>query len=217
LINELKSCNAVTVGHKSSDTLKECSDGVVTRTIDRKKIWQVQTPQAFAKEVIVNAYKLAKKQNILATDDSSLAEKAGYQVKIINDSSMDMKIIISWVSLFAEGANFQETNLTVPDDLKHLIEESKYLADTFYHVDIDENICYLVYDWLQHKDIKRILAFIQLSDLGMFVKVILRTSSFIEETMKILLGLEIFEIYNNLENYQELLFSDIVSNSSIYV
>ena len=137
--------------------------------------------------------------------------------KIINDSSMDMKIIISWVSLFAEGANFQETNLTVPDDLKHLIEESKYLADTFYHVDIDENICYLVYDWLQHKDIKRILAFIQLSDLGMFVKVILRTSSFIEETMKILLGLEIFEIYNNLKNYQELLFSDIVSNSSIYV
>ena len=137
--------------------------------------------------------------------------------KIMDDSSMDIKILVSWLSLFAEGANFQETNLNIPIDLKHLIDESIYLTDTYYHVDLNKNVCFLVYDWLQHKDIKRILASIPLSELGMFVKVILRTASFIEETMKILLGLEIFEIYNNLENYQELLFSDIISNSSIYV
>lgn len=137
--------------------------------------------------------------------------------KIINDSSMDINIILSWLSLFAEGANFQETNLNIPIDLKHLIDESIYLADTYYHVDLNKNVCFLVYDWLIYKDLRRILAFIPLSELGMFVKVILRTASFIEETMKIILGLEIFEIYNNLENYQELLFSDIVSNSSIYV
>ena len=133
--------------------------------------------------------------------------------KIMDDSF----ILVSWLSLFAEGAHFQETNLNIPIDLKHLIDESIDLTDTYYHVDLNKNVCYLVYDWLQHKDIKRILAFIPLSELGMFVKVILRTASFIEETMKILLGIEMFEIYNNLENYQELLFSDIVSNSSIYV
>ena len=103
LIDALKTCDAVTVGHKSTDTLKEFSDGVVSRTIDRKKIWQVQTPQAFAKEVIVNAYKLAKKQNILATDDSSLAEKAGYQVKIINDSSINFKITTQEDWIMAEA------------------------------------------------------------------------------------------------------------------
>lgn len=137
--------------------------------------------------------------------------------KIMDDSSMDINVILSWLSFFAEGVNFKETNLNVPADLKHLIDESIHLADTYYHVDLNKNVCYLVYDWLIYKDLRRILAFIRLSDLGMFVKVILRTASFIEETMKILLGLEIFQIYNNFENYQELLFSGLVSNSSIYV
>ena len=99
----MKSCKAVTVGHKSTDTLKEYSDGVVTRTLDRKKIWQVQTPQAFTKEVIMNAYELAEKQNILATDDSSLVEEAGYQVNIINDSSINFKITTKEDWIMAEA------------------------------------------------------------------------------------------------------------------
>ena len=103
LINALKTCDAVTVGRESTDTLKECNDGIVSRTIDRKKIWQVQTPQAFTKEVIMNAYELAEKQNILATDDSSLVEEAGYQVNIINDSSINFKITTKEDWIMAEA------------------------------------------------------------------------------------------------------------------
>ena len=103
LINALKTCDAVTVGRKSTDTLKECTNGIVSRTIDRKKIWQVQTPQAFTKEVIMNAYELAEKQNILATDDSSLVEEAGYQVNIINDSSINFKITTKEDWIMAEA------------------------------------------------------------------------------------------------------------------
>ena len=103
LINALKTCDAVTVGRKSTDTLKECTDGKVSRTIDRKKIWQVQTPQAFTKEVIMNAYELAEKQNISATDDSSLVEEAGYQVNIINDSSINLKITTKEDWIMAEA------------------------------------------------------------------------------------------------------------------
>ena len=103
LINALKTCDAVTVGRKSTDTLKECTDGKVSRTIDRKKIWQVQTPQAFTKEVIMNAYELAEKQNIFATDDSSLVEQAGYQVNIINDSSINLKITTKEDWIMAEA------------------------------------------------------------------------------------------------------------------
>lgn len=103
LINALKTCDAVTVGRKSTDTLKECTDGIFSRTIDRKKIWQVQTPQAFTKEVIMNAYELAEKQNILATDDSSLVEEAGYQVNIINDSSINFKITTKEDWIMAEA------------------------------------------------------------------------------------------------------------------
>ena len=99
----MKTCDAVTVGRKSTDTLKECTNGIVSRTIDRKKIWQVQTPQAFTKEVIMNAYELAEKQNIFATDDSSLVEEAGYQVNIINDSSINFKITTKEDWIMAEA------------------------------------------------------------------------------------------------------------------
>ena len=80
------------MGHKSTDTLKEISDGIIKGTVDREKIWCVQTPQAFIKKAIIKAYELAEKQSYRSTDDSSLLENAGYQVKIINDSSINFKI-----------------------------------------------------------------------------------------------------------------------------
>ncbi len=64
----------------------------------------------------------------------------------ICDHSMDINIIVSWLSLFVEGANFQETNLNIQIDLKLLIEESINLADTDYHVHLNKNVCFLVAD-----------------------------------------------------------------------
>ena len=74
-----------------------------------------------------------------------------------------------------------------------------------------------MYDWMIHRDVKRILQFTNLSSFGSFIKVVLRVSSFIEETKTILLGLEKYEEYNKLENYEEKLFCGIVSNDSIHV
>ena len=91
-ISSLKDCDAVIVGNKSTDTLKEVSNNVITNTIDREKIWQVQTPQVFLKNALLSAYSYADKENIIGTDDSILLEKAGYEVKIINDRSINFKI-----------------------------------------------------------------------------------------------------------------------------
>ncbi|MEC7872785.1 MAG: 2-C-methyl-D-erythritol 4-phosphate cytidylyltransferase [Candidatus Neomarinimicrobiota bacterium] len=91
-ISSLKDCDAVIVGNKSTDTLKEASNNVITNTIDREKIWQVQTPQVFLKNALLSAYSYADKENIIGTDDAILLEKAGYEVKIINDRSINFKI-----------------------------------------------------------------------------------------------------------------------------
>jgi len=91
-ISSLKDCDAVIVGNKSTDTLKEVSNNVITNTIDREKIWQVQTPQVFLKNALLSAYSYADKENIIGTDDAILLEKAGYEVKIINDRSINFKI-----------------------------------------------------------------------------------------------------------------------------
>ena len=75
----------------------------------------------------------------------------------------------------------------------------------------------IIYDWIINKNIVHISQYIGLEDLGNFIKTILRISSFIDELKTILLGLEMYDIYNKLENHEEKLFYGIVSNSSIYV
>ena len=75
----------------------------------------------------------------------------------------------------------------------------------------------LVSLWCQHKDIKEICGCIDVSQLGMFVKSILRVMSYMEEMKKVLLGLEMYEVYNKLDNHQEKLMDGIVTNKSLYV
>tara|TARA_Y100000748_G_scaffold193946_2_gene162430 strand:- start:10714 stop:11391 length:678 start_codon:yes stop_codon:yes gene_type:complete len=92
IISSLNDCDAVVVGSKATDTLKEVSNNQIKNTLDREKIWCVQTPQVFYKDALLHAYSNAEKENLFATDDSALLEKAGYKVKIINDTSINFKI-----------------------------------------------------------------------------------------------------------------------------
>ena len=91
-ISSLNDYDAVIVGSKATDTLKEVSNNKISNTLNREKIWCVQTPQAFSKDALLHAYSKAEKENLFATDDSALLEKAGYEVKIINDTSINFKI-----------------------------------------------------------------------------------------------------------------------------
>ena len=111
VIRSLKDYDAAIVGYKSTDTLKKVSNGEISSTIDRDKIWCVQTPQAFLKEAIINAYDLAKKQSFQGTDDSSLLERAGYRVKIINDSSTNFKITTNEDWIIAESLLSANSNV----------------------------------------------------------------------------------------------------------
>ena len=111
VIRSLKDCDAAIVGSQSTDTLKKVSNGEISSTIDRDKIWCVQTPQVFLKEAIINAYDLAKKQSFQGTDDSSLLERAGYRVKIINDSSTNFKITTNEDWMIAESLLSANSNV----------------------------------------------------------------------------------------------------------
>lgn len=51
-IEMVKDKNALTVATKTIDTIKEVEDGKIVRTIDRAKLYNTQTPQAFKYELI---------------------------------------------------------------------------------------------------------------------------------------------------------------------
>ncbi|MHB1419429.1 MAG: 2-C-methyl-D-erythritol 4-phosphate cytidylyltransferase [Bacillota bacterium] len=69
------------------DTIKVGNEsGVVLDTPERGSLWSVQTPQAFAKELLLEAYENARKEHRAATDDASLVEYLGHPVQLVKGS-----------------------------------------------------------------------------------------------------------------------------------
>jgi 2-C-methyl-D-erythritol 4-phosphate cytidylyltransferase len=85
---------AVITGLPAKDTVKEVDENsLVKKTYDRKKVWLVQTPQAFSYEDIHAAHKQAHAEAWDGvTDDAMLIEKAGIPVKVIPGSEKNIKI-----------------------------------------------------------------------------------------------------------------------------
>jgi 2-C-methyl-D-erythritol 4-phosphate cytidylyltransferase len=92
---QLKAC--INAAHKHGacafDTLKRVNTAdTIIETLDRDTIWLAQTPQAFQYDLIIKAHKHARQHGLKATDDASLVEQLGLEVKIIEGSRRNIKI-----------------------------------------------------------------------------------------------------------------------------
>jgi 2-C-methyl-D-erythritol 4-phosphate cytidylyltransferase len=75
----------------------------VKQTISRDRLWRVQTPQAFRYTLLQQAFKKAKKDSYYGTDEGSLIEYLGAQVKIVSGSELNIKITRKEDLLLAES------------------------------------------------------------------------------------------------------------------
>jgi 2-C-methyl-D-erythritol 4-phosphate cytidylyltransferase len=78
-----------------SDTLKEVAGDDPTRilrTRPRARLWRAQTPQAFPRTVLEGAHARAARIGHRATDDCALVESMGHTVRLVPDSSRNIKI-----------------------------------------------------------------------------------------------------------------------------
>lgn len=82
---------AVIAGTMAIDTIKQIENGKIIKTIDRKKIFQAQTPQAFDFKLIKKIHETFKNETNF-TDDSSMAEKFGIKPTIFETSINNKKI-----------------------------------------------------------------------------------------------------------------------------
>ncbi|MDO9572579.1 MAG: 2-C-methyl-D-erythritol 4-phosphate cytidylyltransferase [Candidatus Omnitrophota bacterium] len=91
VIKQAKKHNAAILGVKSKATIK-LSDAfkMVRHTLDRDKLWEIQTPQVFRKKLLLKAYSKYIKENF--TDDAGLIEKLGLKVRIVLGSYANIKI-----------------------------------------------------------------------------------------------------------------------------
>jgi 2-C-methyl-D-erythritol 4-phosphate cytidylyltransferase len=86
---------ACILGTPSSDTPKRVDKSqIIEETLDRESIWLAQTPQAFQYDLIMKAHERARRDGVIGTDDASLVERLGQNVKIINSSKFNIKITL---------------------------------------------------------------------------------------------------------------------------
>jgi 2-C-methyl-D-erythritol 4-phosphate cytidylyltransferase len=84
---------AVAVALPANETIKEVSpEKAVLRTVDRRLLWMIQTPQAFEFSLILRAHQEARRAGFEGTDDASLVERLGVPVRILEGSRFNIKI-----------------------------------------------------------------------------------------------------------------------------
>lgn len=93
----------VAVGVPLKDTIKEVgADGIVRSTLDRSRLWAIQTPQAFPAKTLRRVYEESYAHKMYGTDDATLAERAGIKVRVIMGSYDNIKITTPEDLLLAE-------------------------------------------------------------------------------------------------------------------
>ena len=76
-----------------TDTIKEAgADHVVARTLDRSRLWAIQTPQAFRRAALERALGQPDEVVAAATDDAALVEALGGRVGIVEAPRENLKI-----------------------------------------------------------------------------------------------------------------------------
>ena len=97
-------CGAASIGVPAKDTIKETTDeNIVTRTLRRQNLWQTQTPQAFQYDILCRAYAAAQTDHFYGTDDASLVERMGVNVRMVAGSYENIKITTPEDLLIAEA------------------------------------------------------------------------------------------------------------------
>jgi 2-C-methyl-D-erythritol 4-phosphate cytidylyltransferase/2-C-methyl-D-erythritol 2,4-cyclodiphosphate synthase len=94
VVKALSAQRAVLAALPVTDTLKRASsNGIVTDTVPRAGLWRAQTPQGFHFAAILDAHRKAAEQGLdNFTDDAAIAEWAGFDVALVEDTTENIKL-----------------------------------------------------------------------------------------------------------------------------
>jgi 2-C-methyl-D-erythritol 4-phosphate cytidylyltransferase len=86
---------AAVAAQKVTDTIKESADGlVVQRTLDREKLFTVQTPQTFKLEVLQKALDEVRRIGKHVTDDAAACEHIKQEVRFVTSPVINPKLTV---------------------------------------------------------------------------------------------------------------------------
>jgi len=87
-------CDAVIAAARVSDTIKEVADDgqTVRSTLERSRLWAVQTPQVFRRASLERALRAPAAILAAATDDAWLIERSGGVVRVTESEPGNIKV-----------------------------------------------------------------------------------------------------------------------------
>ncbi len=91
---------AVVLAHRVTDTIKEHRvlslpngrDDARLRTLDRSRLWAMETPQVFSRDLISRAYARVQDRGLRITDDAQAVEQLGHPVALLENAHPNPKI-----------------------------------------------------------------------------------------------------------------------------
>lgn len=94
-IDAARETGAAVAAQPVTDTIKESADGkTIARTLDRAKLWSVQTPQTFRVAVIRRALAEVRKRGLVLTDDTAACELVGQPVRLVLSRAPNPKVTV---------------------------------------------------------------------------------------------------------------------------
>jgi 2-C-methyl-D-erythritol 4-phosphate cytidylyltransferase len=89
-------------GRRVTDSLKEANaEGVVVAAPDRERIWRAETPQAFTRELILDAHRRAAAEGFHASDCAGICQRYGIEVAMVEIEEPNPKVTrredLDWV------------------------------------------------------------------------------------------------------------------------
>jgi 2-C-methyl-D-erythritol 4-phosphate cytidylyltransferase len=93
LIYAGEKADGIVTGNRITDTVKREAKSFIKDTLNRNELWTVQTPQVFKYKVLAKSYQKAGKRKDF-TDESSMAEAAGYKIKLYEGPKENIKITV---------------------------------------------------------------------------------------------------------------------------
>jgi 2-C-methyl-D-erythritol 4-phosphate cytidylyltransferase len=95
---------AAALAEPITDTLKRADENrFVTGGVDREGLYGMQTPQIFARELLVNAYAAVAAKNLSITDEVSAVEHFGARVLLVPNEEFNVKITFPRDLLLAQS------------------------------------------------------------------------------------------------------------------
>lgn len=92
LLKAVRREDAVVLAHRVTDTIKEHRGEGRLRTLDRRRLWAMETPQVFDRKLICRAYARVAARQLLITDDASAVELLNHPVALLENPHPNPKL-----------------------------------------------------------------------------------------------------------------------------